>query len=259
MKKNIFKNKKILITGATGSIGLALISEFIKNYNFKVLRAMSNDENGLFQLSQKIRSRNNSLHSTMKAKKIRLIHGDVRNYNRCLEATNDIDIVIHAAAMKHVPICEYNPNEAIETNINGTKNICKASIENKIEKFLFISSDKAVDPQTIMGTTKLVGEKIVLNANDIASIKKKIFYCVRFGNVIGTRGSVIEIFKDQIINGKDLTVTDKKMTRFFMDIELAAKKIIKSFEICRGGEIFIIKAMKSFKILDLAAIAPDLK
>ena len=140
MKKNIFKNKKILITGATGSIGLSLISEFIKNYNFKVLRAMSNDENGLFQLSQKIRSRNNSLHSTMKAKKIRLIHGDVRNYNRCLEATKDVDIVIHAAAMKHVPICEYNPNEAIETNINGTKNICKASIENKIEKFLFIST-----------------------------------------------------------------------------------------------------------------------
>jgi UDP-N-acetylglucosamine 4,6-dehydratase/5-epimerase len=252
MKKNYFKNKKILITGATGTIGSAIIFDFIKNYDFKVIRAMSNDENGLFQLSQNIKPQTSNLHKMMKSNKIRLIYGDIRNYNRCLEATEDIDIVIHAAAMKHVPICEYNPDEAIETNIIGTKNICKASIKNKIEKLLFISTDKAVDPQSIMGVTKLAGEKIVLNANDVASIKKKIFYCIRFGNVIGSRGSVIEVFKDQINNNKNLTVTNKNMTRFFMDIELAAKKIINSLQICRGGEIFIIKAMKTFKIFDLA-------
>lgn len=252
MKINNFKNKNILITGATGSVGSALVFSLIKNYNFKVIRAMSNDENGLFELTQKLKSYNPNLTELMLKNKIRLIHGDIRSAERCMHVTNDIDIVIHAAAMKHVPICEYNPDEAISTNVVGTQNILNACIKNKVEKFILISTDKATNPQTIMGTSKLMAEKLTLNSSDFSGNKN--FYCIRFGNVIGSRGSVLEIFKNQILNNVDLTVTHKDMTRFFMDIDHAASQVLKSLEISRGGEIFAIKSMHSFRIIDLAKV-----
>ena len=254
MKLKNFDNKKILITGATGSIGSAVIFELIKHCKFKVIRALSNDENGLFELGQKINPEISNFNSMMKSNKIRLVYGDIRNYQRCLEASEGINIIIHAAAMKHVPICEYNPGEAVSTNILGTENICKAAVKNKVEKVIFISTDKAVNPQTLMGTTKLMGEKIVLNANDVSSNNSVIFSCIRFGNVIGSRGSVLEIFKEQIKKKQSITLTDKNMTRFFIDIELAAKQILNALKISKGGEIFIIKSMRAIKIFDLAKV-----
>lgn len=252
MKSNFFKNKRILITGATGSVGSSIVFNLIKNFNFKVIRTMSNDENGLFEITQKLKNANLNLSSQMLKNKIRIIHADIRSYERCLQITNDIDIVIHAAAMKHVPICEYNPDEAIDTNVLGSQNIINASLKNKVKKFVLISTDKAANPQTIMGTSKLMAEKLTLNANEFS--ENKNFYCIRFGNVIGSRGSVLEVFKNQILNNYDLTVTEKNMTRFFMDIDHAANEVLKTLQVSRGGEIFAIKSMYSFKILDLANV-----
>lgn len=252
MRNKKFRNKKILITGATGSVGTSIILELIKNYDFKVIRAMSNDENGLFLLKSKINKNSLSYEELTKRQKIRLIHGDIRSRERCLEATKDIEIVIHAAAMKHVDICEYNPQEAIATNVTGTENIVNASIKNNINKFILVSTDKAARPNTIMGTSKLMAEKIVINANDSASDVKKSFSVIRFGNVIGSRGSVFEVFNTQLRQNIDLTITHKDMSRFFMSLEDAAKKILKSIEISMGGEIIAIRSMNSFKILDLA-------
>ena len=252
MKKNIFKNKKILITGATGSVGSALIKEIIDNYEFKVIRAMSNDENGLFSLKSIIRKNLSTYGVITRKEKIRLLHGDVRNLKRCLEATKDIDIVIHAAAMKHVDICEYNPEETISTNILGTKNMVNASLKNKVSRFVFISTDKAVNPSTVMGKSKLDAENIVNKANN--KDLKKTFHVIRFGNVIGSRGSVLEIFNKQIKSNQNLTITHKEMTRFFMNLDDTTKKILKSIEISRGGEIFAIQSMQSFKINDLAKV-----
>ncbi len=250
MKNKIFKNKKILISGATGSVGTFLIKELIENYEFEVIRAMSNDENGLFSLKSIIRKNLSTYAEMSRKEKVRLLHGDVRSLKRCIEATKDIDIVIHAAAMKHVDICEYNPDETIATNILGTKNMVQASIINKIKKFIFISTDKAVDPSTLMGKSKLAAEKIVIKANQ--KNLNNTFHVIRFGNVIGSRGSVLEVFIQQIKAKLNLTITHKNMTRFFMNLNIAAQKILKSIEVCRGGEIFAIQSMESFKIDDLA-------
>ena len=155
--------------------------------------------------------------------------------------------------MKHVDICEYNPTETIATNILGTKNIVKASLKNKVSKFIFVSTDEAVNPSTLMGKSKLNAENIVNKANNKTIRKNKnSFYVIRFGNVIGSRGSVLEVFTKQLNANLDLTITHKEMTRFFMNLDDAAKKILKSIEISRGGEIFAIQSMKSFKVIDLA-------
>ena len=207
---NYYKNKTVLITGATGSIGSSLI-KFLLKKNCKILRAFSNDENGLYELSELINEKKDiSFQYKMKKNKIRFILGDVRDYKRCLEATSKIDIVIHAAALKHVPLCEYNPLEAKKTNIIGTQNLIKASLKNKVKKFLFISTDKVVDPISIMGKTKFAAEKKILNINTKYIKNKTIFSCIRFGNIIGSRGSVLPKFKRQIIENKNISLTSKK-------------------------------------------------
>lgn len=250
MQKNLFKNKIILITGATGSIGSA-ITEEILGYNCKVVRAMSNDENGIYKLSEELTKKNDSLNINMKKNKIRYLVGDIRDQKRCNSICEDVDIIVHAAAMKHVPICEYNPEEAKKTNIDGTRNMINAAIKNKVKKFLFISTDKVVNPSSFMGKTKLKAEKLVLKAN----LKSKVtsFAVIRFGNIIGSRGSVLPKFINQVKLNERLTITDKNMTRFFITINVAVKKIIEALNIMNSGEVFIINNMTSLKIYDLAS------
>jgi len=188
MNLNFLKNKKILITGGTGSIGSSLVLRLIKS-QCKVLRVMSNDENGLYELSKEIIKKftiNYDLFINQMGKnRIRFFLGDVRDKIRCDEVTKDVDIVIHAAAIKHVNISEYNKREALKTNYEGTKNLLRASIKNNVSKFIFISTDKVVSPTNIMGKSKLLAENFVINSEKLIGKKKLKVSSIRFGNVIG--------------------------------------------------------------------------
>lgn len=245
IKNNFYKDKIILITGATGSIGKSLVLKLLKT-NCKTVRALSNDEDGLFKLKTLVEKNKINLN------KIRFLYGDIREYDRCLIATKNVDIVIHAAALKHVEICDYNPNEAIKTNIYGTQNMINSSIENKVSNFLHISTDKAAMATTTMGQTKSLAEKLIINSGINTGFISIKFSAVRFGNILASRGSVIEKFIYQIKNNMPLTVTDKDMVRYFMTIESAVEMIINSIQISRGSEVFILKNIGKFKILDLA-------
>lgn len=247
---NLLKNKKILITGGTGSIGSELVKQILKQGS-KTIRVLSNDENGLHNLSLKLKE-NSNFFDGMKKNKIRYFYGDVTDYQRMLSACEDIDIVVHAAAMKHVPICEYNPFEATKVNVLGTENIIKASLFNKIEKFILVSTDKVVDPTNCLGATKLLAEKITLNSNLNKGSKKTMFSVVRFGNVIGTRGSVLPKFIYQLKNNQNITLTSENTTRFFVSTKDSVDSIINSILMMKGGEIFIPKIINSIKIYDLA-------
>ena len=248
------KNKKILITGGTGSIGSAVVKELLK-YKCSTIRILGSDENGLHNLSLNlsIDSKENFF-QLMKKNNVRFIYGDITDRNRLITATEDIDFVIHAAAMKHVPICEYNPFEATKVNVLGTENLIRASIYNKVSKFILISTDKVVEPTTCLGTTKLLAEKLVINSNLNKGNKKIDLSVVRFGNVIGTRGSVLPKFILQAKNNKTLTVTDVKSTRFFVSIKDAVDSILTSLVIMQGGEVFIPKTIYSMRIYDLARV-----
>ena len=242
---NFYKNKIILITGATGSIGKSLVLKLLRT-NCKTVRALSNDEDGLFKLKTSIEKNKINLN------KIRFLYGDIREYDRCLMATKNVDIVIHAAALKHVEICNYNPNEAIKTNIYGTQNMVNSSIDNKVSNFLHISTDKAAMATTTMGQTKSLAEKLIINSGINTGFVSIKFSAVRFGNILASRGSVIEKFIYQIKNNMPLTVTDKNMARYFMTIDVATKMILESISNAKGSEVFILKNIGKFKILDLA-------
>lgn len=249
MNKNFFKGKKVLVTGGSGSIGSGIIKILIKK-KCNVIRILSNDENGIYNLSEELNSMNQKLKLKMENQHIRFLLGDIRDYKRCLLASKNIDIVIHAAALKHVPICEYNKGEAYKTNVAGTKNLVKASIKNKIKLFLFISTDKAAEPTSIMGKSKLSAEKIVIKAN--TKKNKTKFSVIRFGNILFSRGSVIFKFLSQIDAKEKITVTGLNVSRFFISIRNAVENIFESLSLMKGGEIFIIVNMCSFKIIDLA-------
>jgi FlaA1/EpsC-like NDP-sugar epimerase len=255
MNLNFIKGKKILITGGTGSIGSSLVFRLIKS-RCKVLRVMSNDENGLYELSREINKKftiNYDLFFNQMGKnKIRFFLGDVRDKKRCYEVTKNVDIVIHAAAIKHVNIAEYNKSEAIKTNYQGTKNMLLASIDNNVSKFLFISTDKVVSPTNIMGASKLLAENFVINSKKLIGKKKTKVSSIRFGNVVGSRGSVIPNFISLLNKRENIVVTHEKMTRFIMTIEDSVNLILTALKNMRGCEIFILKSMKCFKIIDLA-------
>lgn len=239
--KNYYQNKRILITGAAGSIGVSLIEKLL-DYDPKVIRIFDNNENGLFNLRQRF--------SGESAKKIRFLMGDIKNLTRIQYAFKDIDIGIHAASYKHVLECEYNPLDAVETNILGTANVIQAAINQNVEKVIFTSSDKAANPSNTMGTTKLLAEKLMTAANDYGG-RTTIFSCCRFGNVVGTSGSVIPLFKKQILEDQKITITDPDMTRFMITKKTAVDLVLKAGIHAEGGEIFIFK-MPVVKINDLA-------
>ena len=239
---NIFANKKILVTGATGSIGSELVRRLLK-YDPSVIRIFSNDENAQFILEQELAKYSN----------LRFFVGDIREKDRLRRAMDDIDIVFHAAALKHVPLCEYNPFEAVKTNVIGTQNLLEIAIDEEVEKVITISTDKAVNPINVMGATKLLAERLTIAANQYKGSRKTVFSCVRFGNVLASRGSVIPLFKSQIEKGGPLTVTDPEMQRFVMDISKAIGLVLESARLAKGGEIFILK-MPTLKIGDLAEV-----
>jgi FlaA1/EpsC-like NDP-sugar epimerase len=238
--KHEFRNKKILITGGTGSIGIGLIKQLLQ-YKPKIIKVFTNDENSIFESIRKF-GKNPLIDYEM---------GDVRDKDRLDFVIRGIDIVFHAAAMKHVDICEDNPFDAVKTNVVGTSNIIESSISAKISKFILISTDKATLPSTTLGASKLLAERLTINANAYNDSGKTVFAIVRFGNVIGSRGSVYQIFLDQIRKNQSPTVTDPRMSRFIMSIQDAAGLILKATNMCKGGEIFILK-MPSVKIKDLA-------
>ncbi|WML35485.1 SDR family NAD(P)-dependent oxidoreductase [Clostridium sp. OS1-26] len=225
-----YTNKRILIIGGTGTIGQGLVKELIK-HKPKVIRILSRDEYKQFLMQNKYGS----------GGMFRFFIGDVRDYDRVERAMNDIDIVFNLAAMKHVPACEYNPSEAIKTNVNGMENVIKAAVYNNVKCVIFTSSDKAINPTNSYGATKLLAEKLVQAANYSKGPVETKFVAVRFGNVIGSRGSVIPLFKKQIIEEKRVTVTDETMSRFMMTLDQAVKLTMKAAEICYGGELFILK------------------
>jgi len=239
--KRQFKDKIILITGGTGSIGHGIIKQLI-NFKPKQIRVFTNDENSLVEIKEYLDNNNNIF---------QFMVGDVRDRDRLNLAIRNVDIVFHAAAMKHIDICEENPFDAVKTNVVGTSNILEASIIEEVEKFIFISTDKATNPSTTLGGSKLLAERLTLDASTYVGKGKTKFAIVRFGNVLGSRGSVFQIFQKQIQNQKPLTVTDARMTRFIMSISEASKMILNVTHLAKDGEIFILK-MPSIRIEDLA-------
>lgn len=239
---SIFKEKVILVTGGTGSFGKKFTEILTTNYNPKNLRIFSRGE--LLQME---------MHNAFKDDRLRFLIGDIRDKNRLNRAMNGVDIVIHAAALKQVPTCEYNPIEAVQTNISGSVNVIDAAIDNSVEKVMAISTDKAVHPVNLYGATKMVAEKMFIQANTYSGLRKTKFSVVRYGNVIGSRGSVIPLFKEQAKTGA-ITITDERMTRFWITLDQGVRFVIESLEMMKGGEIFIPK-IPSMRITDLANVA----
>ena len=237
--KNYFKDKTILVTGAAGSIGSEIAARAL-GLNPRIVRVLDNNETGLFDLEKRLQS-----------DKLRLLVGDVRDKERLRMAIESADLVFHAAALKHVPLCEYNPFEAVKTNVLGTQNVIEVAMDKEIEKLITISTDKAVNPVNVMGATKLVAERLTTSANYYKGVRKTTFSCVRFGNVLDSRGSVVPLFREQIRRGGPVMITDPDMTRFVMSIPKAVDLVLRATEIAQGGEIFIFK-MPALRIGDLA-------
>ncbi len=242
---NGIKGKTVLITGCCGTVGRELLSQIVSLYEpFRVI-GIDNNESELFFVEQTYGNENCLFYLA-----------DIRDEAKMVRIMQDVDIVFHTAALKHVVLCERSPFEAIQTNINGVKNVIHAASVNEVEKVIFTSSDKAVNPTNVMGTSKLMGERLMTSANSNKKRGRTIFASTRFGNVMGSRGSVIPIFKKQIQKGGPVTLTDTDMTRFIMSIEQAVRLVIDSSELVCGGEVFITK-MPVIRIKDLAEVMID--
>jgi UDP-N-acetylglucosamine 4,6-dehydratase/5-epimerase len=240
-----WSKKTILITGGTGSLGKHLCKVLLEKYHPLAIRIYSRDELKQHEMRQVFGDKN-----------IRYFIGDVRDGNRLKRAMEGADIVIHAAALKQVPACEYNPLEAVRTNVIGAENVINAAIDNGVNKVISVSTDKAVNPVNLYGATKLCAEKIIIQGNAYVGDRNTRFSCVRYGNVIGSRGSVVPLFKEQKKKGK-ITITDDCMTRFWITLDQAVELIVKAITHMQGGEIFVPK-IPSMRITDLAkALAPE--
>ena len=250
----MLNNSTILVTGGTGSFGHKFIERVLKQYEPKKIIIYSRDE-----FKQDLMKKNFILkYGVEKANKLRFFIGDVRDKERLYRAFNGVDYVIHAAAMKQVPACEYNPFEAIKTNIHGAENIIEAAIDRKVKKVVALSTDKAVNPINLYGGTKLVSDKLFISANAYSGEYGTIFSVVRYGNVAGSRGSVIPFFKQLLAKGQtELPITDVAMTRFWMILDDAVDLVFKALEEAQGGETFVFKN-PSFLITELAkALNPN--
>ena len=244
----MFNNKNILITGGTGSFGKKYTKIILSKYKPNKIIIYSRDELKQFEMAQQFND-----------ECMRYFIGDVRDGQRLKEAMQDVDYVIHAAALKQVPAAEYNPMECIKTNIYGAENVIKAAIENEVDKVIALSTDKAANPINLYGTTKLASDKLFVAANNMVGKRKTRFAVVRYGNVVGSRGSVVPFFAKLIKQGaKELPITHPDMTRFIITLEQGVNFVLKDFERMHGGEIFIPK-IPSMKITELAkAMAPNL-
>jgi len=236
--------KRILVTGGAGSIGRELVKFYLKDSS--IICIFDNNEDGLFRLKSELYQEFPSFHH-----KLRYFLGDIRDQKRLINAFKDVDIVFHCAALKHVALCEYNPSEAVATNIIGTQNIIESAIINDVKKVILTSSDKAVNPSSAMGASKLVAERLCISANSLVGKGSTRFCCVRFGNVWNTNGSVGRIFRNQIKNREQITITDKRMTRFFVDMNQAINLCKFACERMEGGETFVLD-MGVAKVIDIA-------
>ncbi len=242
-----WQNSTILLTGGTGSFGKKCMEILLKEYRPKKLIIFSRDELKQHEIRQVFPEAQNPT--------LRFFLGDVRDQSRLERAFHGVDLVIHAAALKQVPACEYNPFEAIQTNVMGAKNIIDAAINQEVKRVLALSTDKAVNPANLYGATKLCAEKLFVQGNNYSGTADTHFSCVRYGNVVGSRGSVIPLFREQAKTGK-ITITDARMTRFWLTLDQGVRFVIKTIEQMKGGEIFVPK-IPSMKVSDLAtAIAP---
>ena len=240
-----FDGKTILVTGGTGSFGKMFTSLLLDEWNPDSVRIYSRGELLQWEMQQKNQD-----------ERLRFLIGDVRDKDRLYRAMNDVDIVVHAAALKQVPTAEYNPLEAVKTNIDGAANVINASIDNGVERVMALSTDKAVHPVNLYGATKMVAEKLFVQGNAYAGGRKTRFACTRYGNVVGSRGSIVPLFLEQRKQGR-VTITDERMTRFWLTLEQGARFVARCIETMKGGEIFVPK-IPSMRITDLArVIAPD--
>jgi len=239
---NPWQDKRVLITGVCGTVGRELLRQVIKQEPARIV-GLDNNESELFFSIEEYRD----------DPRLQFYLGDMRDRDKLITVMRDIDIVLHSAALKHVPLCEQSPRDAIQTNIQGVQNVIDAAIANNVERVLFTSSDKAVNPTNVMGTSKLMGERLMTAANAQRRDDGPIFASTRFGNVLGSRGSVIPLFRRQIAQGGPLTLTDSRMTRFIMTLEEAVRLVMESTFLAQGGEVFVTK-MPIVKIPDLAQV-----
>ena len=249
---SVIDNKTILVTGGTGSFGHCFTEYILKNYNPKKIIIYSRDEFKQFTMANEKIYRDH-------ADKMRCFIGDVRDEARLVRACENVDYIVHAAALKQVPACEYNPDEAIKTNINGAQNVINAALKTGVKRVVALSTDKAVDPVNLYGATKMVSDKLFIAANAYAGSKDINFSIVRYGNVAGSRGSIIPFFRSLIVKGeKELPITDYRMTRFWISLPEGVELVLKALAEAKGGETFISK-IPSFNIKDLAeAMCPGI-
>jgi UDP-N-acetylglucosamine 4,6-dehydratase/5-epimerase len=245
--EEVFAGKSVLVTGGTGSFGKAFVGRLLSMKDIKKVIVFSRDELKQFEMQE-----------IYKSEKLRYFLGDVRDYNRLEQVTYDVDIVVHAAAMKQIPAAEYNPMEAIKTNILGAENVIKAAIYNNVSKVVALSTDKAANPANLYGATKLCSDKLFVAGNLMAGKRETRFSVVRYGNVLGSRGSVIPFFLEKAKTG-EIPITDPRMTRFWLSLDQGVDFVINSLNRMTGGEIFVPK-IPSFKVTDVASVvAPNIK